>query len=235
MARMGLVSRRKAESLIKEGRVCCNGSPVKLGDRALAGLDSISIDGVQIDTSAPVRYYILNKPEGVISTTDDPERRTTVVDLIHDTELENVRLFPVGRLDMDSRGLILITNDGFLANRLMHPSFEVQREYMVEVQPVPTPGDLAALRRGVELEDGKTAPAVVSIKSRRGNTAIVKLVIHTGRKRQIRRSFKALGYDVKSLMRIRIGPLGLGKLAEGESRRLFDSEVSALYKATGWE
>ncbi|MBN1288098.1 MAG: rRNA pseudouridine synthase [Actinobacteria bacterium] len=232
---MGLVSRRKAESLIEEGRVDCNGVTVKLGDRAVAGLDSISIDGVLIETGVPNRYYVLNKPEGVISTTDDPEQRTTVVDLVHDTGLEKIRLFPVGRLDMDSRGLILVTNDGFLANRLMHPSFEVQREYMVEVEPVPKPGDLAALRRGVELEDGKTAPAVVSIKSKRVNRAMVKLIIHTGRKRQIRRSFKALGYDVKSLVRIRIGPLGLGKLADGEFRRLLDSEVRALYKATGWE
>lgn len=235
LSRVGIASRRKAESLIEEGRVARNGFTVKLGDRATAGVDSITVDGIRVETDAPLRYFMLNKPEGVVSTARDPGGRPTVLDLIEDTPDKNVRLFPVGRLDMDSRGLILLTNDGLLSNRLMHPSFKVKREYLVDIRPALRPGDLAVLRKGVKLEDGVTAPAKVSTLAKTPDGAQIKMVIHTGKKRQIKRSLKALGYDVISLVRTRIGPQVLGNLEEGKSRELKAGEVKALYDVTGWK
>lgn len=215
--------------------MACNGVTARLGDKATAGLDSITIDGAKIETGAPLRYFMLNKPAGVVSTTKDPGGRETVLDLLKNSFDLDFRLFPVGRLDMDSRGLILITNDGLLTYRLMHPSFEVKREYLVDVTPVPRPVDLAELRKGVNLEDGVTAPSKVSIIDKTSDGARIKMIMHTGKKRQIRRSFHALGYDVVALVRTRIGPLVIGNLAEGRSRELKAVEVKALYETTGWE
>lgn len=234
MAKAGLTSRRAAEKLIADGRVTVNGEVAVLGDRALPDSDVIEVDGVRLEIQAEPVYIALNKPPGVVSTVSDGHGRPTVVSLVGGIAKER-RVFPVGRLDMDSTGLILLTNDGFLAHRLMHPSFGVPREYLVEVKPVPRRADLAALRRGVSLEDGDTGPARVSVVAEQGGTALVDIVIHAGRKRQIRRSFEALGCRVVTLNRIRIGRLGLGNLKQGEARELATEETRDLYRQTGLE
>lgn len=233
LSRAGIASRRTAEKLITSGRVRINGARAELGDKAVPGIDSLEVDGIPVPEETVKRYYILNKPAGVVTTTDDPQGRTTVLDCLEGEAAESFRLFPVGRLDMDSSGLILLTNDGFLANRVMHPSFEVPREYLVDVEPVPRSGDLSRLRKGVELEEGNSGPAKVALLATSEGRARVKMVVHTGRKRQIRRSFELLGYSVIRLNRTRIGPVGLGNLPPGQARRLNDGEVSALYSSTG--
>jgi 23S rRNA pseudouridine2605 synthase len=206
----------------------------ELGDRAVPGSDEIAVDGIAIQADVARRYFALNKPPGVVSTVSDPQGRKTVLDLLEGAPVGGSGLFPVGRLDMDSTGLILLTNDGFLANRLMHPRFEVPREYVVEVEPVPRREDLARLRKGVSLEDGDTGPARVSLVGERGVRGRVRLVLHTGKKRQIRRSFEALGYRVVTLNRVRLGSLGLGNLRQGQYRELEGREVRELYRQTGF-
>jgi len=234
IANAGLASRRAAERLITEGRVTVDGRMATLGDRARPGVDSIEVDGVALDLPGELVYIALNKPAGVVSTASDPEGRPTVTELVSDMS-GGRRVFPVGRLDMDSTGLILLTNDGFLAYRLTHPAFGVPREYIVEVTPVPRRADLASLRRGVNLEDGDTGPARVSLLSKDGGRARVDMIIHSGRKRQIRRSFETLGYAVVTLNRVRIGGLGLGNLRQGRARTLQRDEVRNLYRQTGFE
>ncbi len=233
LARAGVASRRAVENLIEQGRVSCNGDKVVLGDRARADVDVLSVDGIRIETTPGLEYYALNKPAGVISTSRDPQGRVTVLDLLDKKDRGSGRLFAVGRLDKQSTGLILLTNDGFLANRLMHPSFKVGRVYRVEVEPVPAAGDLALLRKGVPLEDGMTAEARVSLVGKSGKRGLVAMTLHTGKKRQIRRSFEHLGYRVVSLNRVRVGSLGLGPLRPGEYRRLDPGEVRELYRQTG--
>jgi pseudouridine synthase len=235
LAEAGIASRRAAEKLIIEGRVALRGKTVRLGDRASPGTDEISVDGIAVETGVPLKYFALNKPRGVISTAGDPHGRRTVVEYLPEGVRRDHRLFPVGRLDMDSSVLIFLTNDGFLANRLMHPSFEVTREYMVEVVPVPRREDLARLRKGIELEDGNTGPAGVSLRDNAGGRAVVGMKLHTGRKRQIRRSFEKLGFKVLSLHRVRIGSIGLGALRPGECRELDPREVKTLYRMTGFK
>ncbi len=213
-----------------------NGEVVELGARAVAGVDEIAVDGVPVETGVRLRYFALNKPAGVVSAAgDEPRGRRTVLDLLDPALTQESRLFPVGRLDMDSTGLILLTNDGFLANRLLHPRYRVPREYVVDVEPVPTPGDLARLRKGVQLEDGNTGPARVSLTEGKRARGRVRLTLHTGRKRQIRRSFEALGYTVHALNRVRFGSLGLGSLRQGQYRELEQAEVRELYRRTGWK
>ncbi len=218
--------------MIAAGRVTVNGRVSSIGDRAVPGEDDVRLDGVEVPTGVPRRYLILNKPEGVVTTAGDARGRRTVLDLVPEAAGEQ-RLFPVGRLDMASTGLILLTNDGFLAERLMHPRFEVQREYIVEVEPVPRAEDVARLRKGVDLEDGNTGPARVSVIAKSGGRGLVRMIIHTGKKRQIRRSFSELGYKVLSLNRVRVGSLSLGSLAPGESRELRTDEVRKLYRESG--
>jgi 23S rRNA pseudouridine2605 synthase len=213
--------------------VTLNGESVSLGDRAVPCSDVLAVDGIAIEVGHELVYISLNKPVGVISTASDPQARPTVLDLLDDELRERARLFPVGRLDMDSTGLILLTNDGFLANRLMHPSFGVPREYFVQVEPVPSGEDLARLRKGISLEDGDTGPAKVSLVGESGSVGQVALVIHAGKKRQIRRSFSHMGYRVVSLNRVRIGNLGLGQLKPGRYRELAGDEVRDLYRQTG--
>ena len=193
----------------------------------------LTVDGNQVQTTAELQYYGMNKPAGVVTTSHDPQGRTTVLDLLDQETRAGARLFAVGRLDMQSTGLILLTNDGLLANRLMHPRFQVPREYLVEVSPVPRPSDLALLRKGVPLEDGVTAKARASLLGSVGGCGQVSMTLRTGRKRQIRRSFEHLGYRVNLLSRVRIGSLSLGSLGAGEYRRLTPVEVRNLYRQTG--
>lgn len=235
LARAGLASRRAAEALILEGRVSINGEVASLGDKADAATDRIEVDGIELDAEADRIYLALNKPAGVVSTADDPQGRPTVVEMVSGDVPRGTRVFPVGRLDMDSTGLILLTNDGFLAHRLMHPRFGVPREYLVEVTPVPRREDLARLRSGLTLDDGDTGPAKASLLGTHGSSGQVDMVIHAGKKRQIRRSFEHLGYKVVALNRMRIGCLGLGNLRQGAARLLRDDEVADLYRQTGLE
>jgi 23S rRNA pseudouridine2605 synthase len=213
--------------------VTLNGQTASLGDRAIAGRDEVAVDGIPIEPEPERAYFALNKPAGVVSTATDPQGRPTVLEQLGEGAARGLRLFPVGRLDMDSTGLILLTNDGFLANRLMHPRYGVPREYLVEVEPVPRGEDMASLRKGVDLEDGNTGPAKVSVTGTRGRRAQVDMVIHAGKKRQIRRSLDHLGYSVVSLNRVRIGSLGLGGLRQGEYRELEGDEVRRLFGQTG--
>jgi 23S rRNA pseudouridine2605 synthase len=222
LAHAGVASRRAAELIIADGRVKVNGTVVTDPARDVDDDKTVLVDGRPIHTAGHERVvYALNKPKGVVSTASDPQGRPTVVELVPRRE----RLYPVGRLDADTTGLILLTNDGELAHRLTHPSFEVPRTYRARVRnaPVKEPA-LHALRDGVELEDGRTAPARV----RRLGNDHVELTIHEGRKRQVRRMCEAVGHPVKSLERVAFGPLRLGSLEPGEHRRLSAAELERL-------
>jgi 23S rRNA pseudouridine2605 synthase len=222
LAHAGVASRRAAELIIADRRVKVNGDVVTDPARDVDDTKTVLVDGRPIHTGGHERLvFALNKPKGVVSTASDPQGRPTVVELVPSRE----RLYPVGRLDADTTGLILITNDGELAHRLTHPSFEVPRTYRARVRnaPVKEPA-LTALREGVELEDGRTAPARV----RRLGTDHVELTIHEGKKRQVRRMCEEVGHPVKSLERVAFGPLRLGSLELGDHRRLSPAELERL-------
>jgi 23S rRNA pseudouridine2605 synthase len=220
LAHAGVASRRAAERLIADGRVTVDGAVVRDPARDVDASHAVCFDGRQVRAEAHA-VYALHKPAGVVSTAHDPQGRPTVVELVPSAQ----RLYPVGRLDTDTTGLILLTNDGALAHRLTHPSFEVPRTYRAHVRhpPVREPA-LRALREGVELEDGLTAPARV----RRLAADRLELTIHEGRKRQVRRMCEAVGHPVRSLERVAFGPLRLGALEPGEHRRLTPAEVERL-------
>ncbi len=222
MARIGLGSRRANENLIAEGRVTVNGQIIELGAR-VGPEDELAVDGRIYSTLPDAVTYLLNKPTGVITTASDPQGRPTVVELVP----SEPRVFPVGRLDLDTEGLILLTNDGGLAHRLTHPSFGVPKEYLVEVRGVIGRKSLRLLREGVELEDGITAPAKASVL----DSGLVRLTIHEGRNRQVRRMFEAVGHPVVRLVRSRIGPIVDPRLKPGFSRRLTGDEVLELQRA----
>jgi 23S rRNA pseudouridine2605 synthase len=226
LAYAGVASRRAAERIVAEGRVTVAGSVVTDPARDVGDEDAVAVDGQPVTGSEPRVVYVLNKPPGVVSTASDPQGRRKVTDLVP----AGARLYPVGRLDVDVSGLILLTNDGELANRLTHPSFEVPRTYRATVAdpPVAEPA-LRALREGVELEDGRTAPA----KARRIRRDVIELTIHEGRKRQVKRMCAAVGHPVRRLERIAFGPLRLGELGEGAQRRLTGAEVERLRGAAG--
>jgi 23S rRNA pseudouridine2605 synthase len=227
LARAGLGSRRVAEELIADGRVTVNGEVAQLGRRADPEHDVIALDGVTVIVRDDLVYYLLNKPAGHVSTASDPEGRPTVVDLVPDTP----RVYPVGRLDFETEGLLLLTNDGELTQLLTHPSFGVVKTYLAEVEGDPAPATVRALREGVDLDDGPTAPARVKVVQRRGTSAAIEIGIHEGRNRQVRRMCDAVGHPVRRLVRTRIGPLHDGKLKPGEWRPLSSGEVRRLYEA----
>ncbi|BDG59979.1 pseudouridine synthase [Caldinitratiruptor microaerophilus] len=238
LARAGVASRRHSEELILAGRVRVNGEVVtRLGTRAVAGVDRIEVDGRPIGEREPLAYVVLNKPKGYVTTLHDPEGRPTVVDLI---EGAPVRLYPVGRLDYDTEGLLLLTNDGELAHALAHPSSEVSKTYVARVRGVPTAAKLRTLEQGVRLEDGITAPARVRLlavrtdrRNPRNQVATVELTIHEGRNRQVRRMLAAVGHEVIQLTRTRVGPLRLAGLAPGEFRYLTLRDIKSLRHAAG--
>jgi 23S rRNA pseudouridine2605 synthase len=223
LAQAGLGSRRACEELIERGRVRVNGEVAALGRRVDPEVDVVEVDGAQIGVRAGLVHYLLNKPPGVITTADDPQGRPVVVDLVP----AEPRVFPVGRLDADSEGLLLLTNDGDLTHRLTHPSFGVDKEYLVEVEGEPPRGALARLREGVDLEDGRTAPAKVALLDAR----LLRITIHEGRNRQVRRMCEAVGHPVLRLVRTRIGPITDRSLKPGEWRALTQDEVRALERA----
>ncbi len=224
LASAGVASRRAVEEIVRAGRVSVGGTPVSDPARDVGAQDSVTVDGVPVRGEAARVVYAVNKPAGVVSTASDPQGRPTVVSLVPSA----LRLYPVGRLDIDTTGLILLTNDGELANRLTHPRFEVPKTYRVVVQRPPVrEGALRALREGVELDDGRTAPARV----RRVAPDTIELTIREGRKRQVKRMCEQVGHRVKRLQRVRFGPLQLGDLRLGAHRRLSAAEVRSLTDA----
>ena len=225
LAHAGVASRRAAEDLIRAGRVTVDGKVVGDLGRQLAGGEEVRVDGEPVGGPEERAVWLVNKPAGVVSTARDTHGRPTVVSLVPDA---GARLYPVGRLDADTTGLILVTNDGELANRLTHPRYEVQRTYEATVGGGPVgEAALRALRAGVRLEEGVTSPASV----RALGPDRLELVMHEGRKRQVRRMCSAVGHPVRALRRVAFGPLRLGALAEGEARRLKAAEVEALRTA----
>jgi 23S rRNA pseudouridine2605 synthase len=224
LAAAGVASRRAAEEIVRAGRVTVDGQPVADPARDVGPANAVTVDGERV-RAEPVRVvYALNKPRGVVSTASDPQGRPTVVELVR----SGLRLYPVGRLDADATGLILLTNDGELAHRLLHPSFEVPKTYRVRVRRPPVrPAAIAALRAGVELDDGVTAPAHAS----RVAPDVIELTIHEGRKRQVKRMCEAVGHRVVALERIAFGPLTLGDLRPGAYRRLGSSELERLTRS----
>lgn len=223
LARVGLGSRRVCEELIGEGRVTVDGAVAELGCRVNVESARIEVDGAPVGVRPGLVYYLLNKPAGVVTTASDPHDRPTVVDLVPD----DPRVFPVGRLDAQTEGLLLLTNDGDLAHRLTHPSFGVDKEYLAEVEGRPSPAAVRRLREGVVLEDGRTAPARAVLVE----ASVLRITIHEGRNRQVRRMCEAVGHPVARLVRTRIGPLVDRSLAPGSHRTLVAEEMQALRRA----
>ena len=226
LAVRGWGSRRVCEDLITAGRVTVNGEVAVLGRRVDTDHDRVEVDGVPIGVRPGLVYYLLNKPAGVISTATDTHGRTTVVDLVP----AEPRVYPVGRLDLDSEGLLLLTNDGELAQRLTHPSHGVDKEYLAEVAGgAVSQGQLRRLREGIELHDGMTAPAKVSQPS----PGVLRLTMHEGRNRQVRRMCEAIGHPVERLVRVRIGTLRDAALPPGQWRELTTRELKELIENVG--
>lgn len=225
LAAGSVASRRASEEIIRAGRVSVDGQAVTDPARDVGPDDEVTVDGKPVSTAHERVVYALNKPAGVVSTARDPQGRPTVVTLVPQTE----RLYPVGRLDIDTTGLILLTNQGDLAHRLTHPSFEVEKTYRAVVGgPSIRDAELRALRAGIELEDGRSAPARV----RRVSADTLEITIHEGRKRQVKRMCEAVGHPVKRLERIGFGPLALGDLPRGRWRQLTVAEIETLMAAS---
>ena len=221
LAHSGVASRRRAEGLIADGRVEVGGTVVTDPARDVDEDSGVEVDGRPV-APEPREVWILNKPAGVVSTAREPGRRRAVTELVPSER----RLYPVGRLDADSTGLILLTNDGELAERLTHPRYEIPRTYRVRLRRPAETDQLRALRRGVELEDGRTAPA----KVRKASARVIEITIHEGRNRQVRRMTEAVGNEVVDLRRIRFASVALGDLAEGRARRLRAAEIRRLWE-----
>jgi 23S rRNA pseudouridine2605 synthase len=224
LAHGGVASRRKAEEIIAKGVVTVGGEVVTDPARDVDDGDDVRVNGAPVGAEAR-EVWAVNKPAGVVSTAREPGQRQAVVELVKPHS--RARLYPVGRLDADSTGLLLLTNDGALANRLTHPRYEVAKTYRARLERAPGEGELQRLREGVELEDGPTAPAQVRPVDERE----IEIVLREGRNRQVRRMVDAVGNRVVALKRIGFGPLELGKLGEGQARRLSDAEVEELRAA----
>lgn len=229
LARAGLGSRRSCEELIRAGRVTVNGREARLGDRVDPERDRVAVDGAGVPLDPGLRYYAFHKPAGIVSTLSDERGRPDLTAFLP----EGPRVFPVGRLDLASEGLLLLTNDGELANRLAHPRHEVEKEYLAEVDGPVTDRRLARLRRGVDLEDGPARARSARVAAEAEGRAAVRLVMTEGRKREVRRMLAAVGLPVRRLVRLRVGPVPLGSLAAGELRALTPEEVRSLYRVAG--
>ncbi|HWL44636.1 MAG TPA: pseudouridine synthase [Ilumatobacter sp.] len=223
LAATGWGSRRTCEELIAAGRVTVNGDVAELGRRVDPQSDLIEVDGAPVGAKPGLVYYLLNKPAGIVTTAKDTHDRRTVVELVP----AEPRVFPVGRLDLDTEGLLLLTNDGELAHRVTHPSHGVEKEYLAHVRGRLTNGELRQLREGVELDDGRTAPAEAS----QPTPGVLRITIHEGRNRQVRRMCEAVGHPVMRLVRVRIGPISDRNLRPGDWRELSTGERNTLAKA----
>jgi pseudouridine synthase len=228
LAHAGVASRRHAERLVTGGRVRVDGRVVTDPARDVDERNEVVVDG---DAVAPeqLEYHVVHKPAGVVSTAHDPEGRPKVTDMVESP----ARLYPVGRLDVDSTGLVLLTNDGELANRLMHPRYDVPRTYRARVVGGPSKRSLQALRRGVELDDGPARPARVTLLSPPGRESLLEITIREGRNRIVRRMLEAVGHPVRALERVAFGPLELGRLRPGDSRRVRPRELEELRRRAG--
>lgn len=232
IARAGLASRREAERWIQEGRVTVNGAVVrKLGSQADPAKDKIKVDGKLVQTPSRL-YYLFHKPAGLITSMQDPQGRPHLGEWLESFGKRG-RLFSVGRLDFNSEGLLLLTNEGELAHRLAHPRYQIPKSYQVKISGLPSEAELDRLRKGIQLEDGVAAPAKVRLLQRLKRSAWVEVEIREGRYREVRRMFEALGYFVEKLLRVRFGPIHLGSLPRGHIRPLSPTEIGALKKAVG--
>ena len=228
LAHAGVASRRHAERLVTGGRVSVDGRVVTDPARDVDERNAVLVDGAPVARER-LEYHVVNKPAGVVSTAHDPEGRPKVTDMVDSA----ARLYPVGRLDVDSTGLVLLTNDGELANRLMHPRYEVPRTYRARVAGTPSKRALQALRRGVELDDGRTHPAQASLIGPPGPESVIEITIREGRNRIVRRMLEAVGNPVRALERVAFGPVQLGHLRPGGVRKLRPAELEALQRTAG--
>lgn len=229
LARAGLGSRRACEELISAGRVEVNGRVALLGDRVDPAADELRVDGRRLSSDPGLRYFVLHKPRGVTTTMRDPHADRDLVRLLP----RGARVFPVGRLDRETEGLLLLTNDGELANRLAHPRHGVEKEYLAEVDGAPTQRHLARLRAGIHLEDGVARAVRARSVGRTAGRGALVVVMAEGRKREVRRMLGEIGLPVRRLVRTRVGPVRLGRLRAGEARELTPAEVRGLYRAAG--
>jgi 23S rRNA pseudouridine2605 synthase len=229
LSEMGVASRRQAEELIREGRITVNGRGARIGDRADPLRDHIKVDSRRVVLPASKVYLLVNKPKNMVTTIDDPKGRPTVIDLV---KSKFSRLFPVGRLDFDAEGFLLLTNDGDLAYRLSHPSFEVPRTYRVKVKGKPSAEEIRRLSRGVLLRDGPTAPCRISLLRETDENSWAEMTLHEGRNWQIKRMWEKMGYSVLKLKRVSFGGLSLGRIKPGEYRPLRPAEVEKLKRTT---
>ena len=225
MAAAGIASRRACEELIAAGKVKVDGKVASLGDRADGSHQVITVDGRPLRRAVEPVFIMLHKPRGCITSAHDPQGRPTVLDLVREVK---ARVYPVGRLDYDSEGLVLLTNDGAMAQALTHPSFETQRSYLVKVQGTPSDDAIGRLRTGVELEDGRTSPTDTRLVRREGSNAWLRIRMHEGRNRQVRRMCDAVGHPVLRLRRVQHGPLRLEDLPVGRWRHLTTEEIRSL-------
>lgn len=225
LAACGVASRRGAEQIIAEGRVCVNGETVTEMGVKIRAKDRVTVDGAAVKPEKNKYYIMLNKPAGVLSSVKDDRGRECVVNLI---EGVNARLYPVGRLDYDTTGLLLLTNDGDFMQRVTHPSFEIWKTYEAVVKGTPNETDVKKFAEGLQLEDGKTLPAVLDVVGYKGNNAIVEVSIREGRNRQVRRMLERIGHPVNSLKRISFGTLELGDLRPGKWRHVRPEEIARL-------
>ena len=226
LASCGVASRRAAEKMITEGRISVNGTVVtELGTQVDENADTVQVDGETVRPEAEKHYIAYNKPVGEVTTASDPEGRDTVMDRFRDYP---VRLFPVGRLDYDSEGLLLLTNDGDLMNRLLHPSFEIKKSYLTRVSNFVTDEEIRSLRKGVMIDGRLTSPAEVRMIRHDAFSTELLVTIHEGRNRQVRKMIEAVGHQVVRLKRVRFGPVELGDLPTGMWRKLTDAEIAKL-------
>lgn len=229
LSQAGVASRRASEALIAEGRVAVDGRVASLGDKVDPARQVVTVDGERVPTDPSLAYLLLNKPKGVVTTLSDPEGRPTVADFVPDQP----RVYPVGRLDADTEGLVLLTNDGELAHRLTHPRYEVGKTYVAQVQGQLRRRTRRQLMEGVELDDGLASADSVRELGRSGSESLVEIALSEGRKREVRRMLRVVGLPAQRLARVAIGPLKLGETKPGKYRPLTSAEVRDLYRAVG--